>query len=148
MRSKIDAQSEEAEKAVRDIRRATRRHFSAEDKVRIVIAGLRGEDSVAELGRKERSNQNLYYRWSKDFLEAGKKRLAGDTAREATSDEVKGLLGETHQLKELLAELMVENRLLKKACSGMGSPIYEIPGRREAGNHPAGRTVVVETRGP
>ena len=74
MRSKIDTQSEEAEKAVRDIRRATRRHFSAEDKVRIVIAGLRGEDSVAELCRKEGINQNLYYRWSKDFLEAGKKR--------------------------------------------------------------------------
>ena len=90
MRAKIDAQSEEAEKAVRDIRRATRRHFSAEDKVRIVIAGLRGEDSVAELCRKEGINQNLYYRWSKDFLEAGKKRLTGDTAREATSDEVKG----------------------------------------------------------
>ena len=95
MRSKIDAQSEEAEKAVRDIRRATRRHFSAEDKVRIVIAGLRGEDSVAELCRKEGINQNLYYRWSKDFLEAGKKRLAGDTAREATSDEVKGLRAES-----------------------------------------------------
>src|SRR3954447_9975304 len=83
MRAKIDAQSEEAEKAVRDIRRATRRHFSAEDKVRIVIAGLRGEDSIAELSRKEGINQNLYYRWSKEFLEAGKKRLAGDTAREA-----------------------------------------------------------------
>ena len=95
MRSKIDTQSEEAEKAVRDIRRATRRHFSAEDKVRIVIAGLRGEDSVAELCRKEGINQNLYYRWSKDFLEAGKKRLAGDTAREATSDEVKGLRAES-----------------------------------------------------
>src|SRR6201997_4046411 len=81
MRSKIDTQSEEAEKAVRDIRRATRRHFSAEDKVRIVIADLRGEDSVAELCRKEGINQNLYYRWSKDFLEAGKKRLAGDAAR-------------------------------------------------------------------
>src|SRR6201997_1223487 len=76
MRSKIDTQSEEAEKAVRDIRRATRRHFSAEEKVRIVIAGLRGEDSIAELCRKEGINQNLYYRWSKDFLEAGKKRLA------------------------------------------------------------------------
>ena len=91
MSAKIDAQSDAAEKAVRDIRRATRRHFSAEDKVRIVIAGLRGEDSVAELCRKEGINQNLYYRWSKDFLEAGKKRLAGDTAREATSDEVKGV---------------------------------------------------------
>ena len=80
MSAKVDARSDEAEKAVRDIRRATRRHFSAEDKIRIVIAGLRGEDSVAELCRKEGINQNLYYRWSKDFLEAGKKRLAGDRA--------------------------------------------------------------------
>lgn len=87
-------------KALRDSRRATRRQYSAEEKVRIVIAGLRGEDSVVELCRKEGINQNLYYRWSKDFLEAGKKRLAGDTAREATSDEVKGLRGETHRLKE------------------------------------------------
>src|SRR5260221_9627087 len=114
MRPKVERNSEEVEKAVRDIRRATRRHFSAEDKVQIVIAGLRGEDSVAELCRTEGINQNLYYRWSKDFLEAGKKRRAGDTAREATSDEVKGLRAETHQLNELLAELMVENRLLKK----------------------------------
>jgi transposase len=83
--------SEKAEKAVRDIRRVTRRQYPAEDKVRIVIAGLRGEDSIAELCRKEGINQNLYFRWSKDFLEAGKKRLAGDTAREATSDDVKGL---------------------------------------------------------
>jgi putative transposase len=95
MRSKADTHSEEAEKAVRDIRRATRRLYSAEEKVRIVIAGLRGEDSVAELCRKEGINQNLYYRWSKDFLEAGKKRLAGDIAREATSDEVKGLRGKS-----------------------------------------------------
>src|SRR5712691_3318326 len=76
-----------AEKTVRDIRRATRRHHSAEEKIRIVLEGLRGEDSIAELCRKEGINQNLYYRWSKEFLEAGKKRLAGDTAREATSDE-------------------------------------------------------------
>src|SRR5437868_34240 len=109
-----------AEKTVRDIRRATRRHHSAEEKIRIVIAGLRGEDSIAELCRKEGINQNLYYRWSKDFLEAGKKRLAGDTAREASSDEVKGLRAEAHQLKELLAELMLENRLLKKSVLGDG----------------------------
>jgi len=120
MGSKIEGQSDEAEKAVRDIRRATRRHFSAEDKIRIVIAGLRGEESVAELCRKEGINQNLYYRWSKDFLEAGKKRLAGDTAREASSDDVKGLRAETHQLKELLAELMLENRLLKKSVLADG----------------------------
>src|SRR5467141_4965764 len=111
---------ESAEKTVRDIRRATRRQYSAEEKIRIVIAGLRGEDSIAELCRKEGINQNLYYRWSKDFLEAGKKRLAGDTAREATSDEVKGLRAETHQLKELLAELMMQNRVLKKSVLGDG----------------------------
>jgi len=120
MRSKVERNSEEAERAVRDIRRATRRQYSAEEKVRIVIAGLRGEDSIAELCRKEGINQNLYYRWSKDFLEAGKKRLAGDTAREATSDEVKGLRAESRQLKELLAELMMENRLLKKSVLGDG----------------------------
>jgi transposase len=120
MRSKMETPSDEAEKRVRDIRRATRRQFSAEEKVRIVIAGLRGEDRVAELCRKEGINQNLYYRWSKDFLEAGKKRLAGDTAGDATSDEVKGLRAETHQLKELLAELMMENRVLKKSVLGDG----------------------------
>ena len=120
MRSKTEADSGAAEKAVRDIWRATRRHFSAEDKVRIVIAGLRGEESVAELCRKEGINQNLYYRWSKEFLEAGKKRLAGDTAREATSDEVKNLRAESGQLKELLAELLLENRLLKKSVLGDG----------------------------
>ena len=120
MRSKVERNSEEAEKAVRDIRRATRRQYSAEEKVRIVIAGLRGEDSIAELCRKEGINQNLYYRWSKDFLEAGKKRLAGDTAREATSDDVKGLRAEAHQLKELLADLLLENRLLKKSVLGDG----------------------------
>src|ERR1700746_3173477 len=83
-----------AEKTVRDIRRATRRHHSAEEKIRIVLEGLRGEDSIAELCRKEGINQNLYYRWSKEFLEAGKKRLAGETAREATPDEVKELKAE------------------------------------------------------
>ena len=80
-----------AEKAIRDIRRATRRRYSAEEKIRIVLEGLRGESSIAELCRKEGINQNLYYRWSKEFLEAGKKRLAGDTAREANSDRGKGV---------------------------------------------------------
>jgi transposase len=120
MRSKAELHSEAAEKTVRDIRRATRRQYSAEEKVRIVIAGLRGEDSVAELCRKEGINQNLYYRWSKDFLEAGKKRLAGDTAREATSDEVKAIQAQARQLKELLAELLLENRLLKKSVLADG----------------------------
>lgn len=120
MRQKPDILSHAAEKAVRDIKRATRRHFSAEDKVRIVIAGLRGEDSIAELCRKEGIHQNLYYRWSKEFLEAGKKRLAGDTVREATSDEVKGLRSEARQLKEALAEVTLENRLLKKSVVADG----------------------------
>ena len=120
MRSKAETDSEKAEKQVRDIRRATRRQYSAEDKIRIVIAGLRGEDSIAELCRKEGINQNLYYRWSKDFLEAGKKRLAGDTAREATGDEVKEIQAQARQLKELVAELMIENRLLKKSVLGDG----------------------------
>ena len=109
-----------SEKVVKDIRRATRRHFSAEDKIRIVLDGLRGEDSIAGLCRREGINQNLYYRWSKEFLEAGKKRLAGDTAREATSDEVRGLRTETCQLKEILAETLLDNRLLKKSVLGDG----------------------------
>src|SRR6516225_5014047 len=80
-----------AEQVVKEIRRATRRQFSAEEKIRIVLTGLRGEDSIAELCRREGIVENLYYRWSKEFLEAGKKRLAGDTARAATSDEVREL---------------------------------------------------------
>ncbi len=120
MRQERHRQSDSAEKTVRDIRRATRRRFSAEDKIRIVLEGLRGEDSIAELCRKEGINQNLYYRWSQEFLEAGKKRLAGDTAREATSDEVKGLRREALALKEVVAELTLENRLLKKSMTGDG----------------------------
>ena len=109
-----------AERTVRDIRRATRRHYSAEEKIRIVLEGLRGEDSIAELCRREGINSNIYYRWSKEFLEAGKKRLSGDTAREATSDEVKQLRSEATTLKETLAELLIENRLLKKSVIGDG----------------------------
>ena len=120
MRQKSGPAREPAEQVVREIRRATRRHFSAEDKIRIVLEGLRGEDSIAELCRKEGIAQNLYYRWSKEFLEAGKKRLAGDTAREATSDEVKTLRAEARQLKEALAEATLENRLLKKSVIADG----------------------------
>src|SRR6202048_1318487 len=120
MRQHSNSAKDPAEKVVKEIRRATRKQYSAEGKIRIVLEGLRGEDSIAEICRREGIAQNLYYRWSKDFLEAGKKRLAGDTAREATSDEVKGLRAETHQLKELLAELMMENRLLKKSVLGDG----------------------------
>jgi transposase len=109
-----------AEKTVRDIRRATRRKYSAEEKIRIVIEGLRGEDSIAELCRREGINSNVYYRWSKEFMEAGKKRLAGDVVREATSDEVKELRAEAAALKEALAEQVIENRLLKKSVIADG----------------------------
>ena len=95
-------QKDRAEKAIRDIRRATRRSYSAEEKIRIVLEGLRGEDSIAELCRKEGINQNLYYRWSKECPGAGKKRLAGDTAREANTGEVNTLRNEAAQLKEAL----------------------------------------------
>ena len=111
---------EPAEKIVKDIRLATRKHYSAEEKIRIVLEGLRGEDSIAELCRREGIAQNLYYRWSKDFLEAGKRRLAGDTARAATSDEVKDIRREAMALKEVVAELTLENRLLKKSVTGSG----------------------------
>lgn len=105
MRQQTRASKEPAEKVVQDIRRATRKHYSAEEKIRIVLEGLRGEDSIAELCRREGIAQNLYYRWSKDFLEAGKKRLAGDTARAATSDEVHDLRREATALKEVVADL-------------------------------------------
>ena len=105
---------------VKDIRRATRRHFSAEDKIRIVLEGLRGEDSIAELCRKEGIAQSLYYAWSKEFMEAGKRRLAGDTARAASTDEVKDLRREASALKECVADLTLENRLLKKSILADG----------------------------
>jgi transposase len=119
MKSKHDTKHE-ADKLVRDIKRATRRKFSAEEKIRIVLAGLRGEDSIAELCRREGLHQNLYYRWSKEFLEAGKKRLAGDTEREASRDDVSELRKESAQMKAALAETMLENRLLKKSVLGTG----------------------------
>ncbi len=109
------------ERVVREIQRRTRRRFSAEEKVRIVLEGLRGEQSVAELCRREGLAPNLYYRWSKEFLEAGKRRLLGDTTREATAPEVRGLRDENTRLKQALAETVLENRLLKKSVTGSGS---------------------------
>ena len=109
-----------AEAVVKDIRRATRRHFSAEDKIRIVLDGLRGDDSIAGLCRKEGIAQSLYYTWSKEFMEAGKRRLAGDTARAVTTDEVKDLRREASALKECVADLTLENRLLKKSMIADG----------------------------
>ena len=109
-----------AEAVIKDIRRATRRQFSSEEKIRIVLEGLRGEDSIAELCRREGIATSMYYGWSKDFLEAGKRRLAGDTARAATADEVKDLRREADALKEVVADLLLENRLLKKSATGAG----------------------------
>ena len=116
---KID-HKDDADRLIRNIKRATRRTFGAEEKIRIVLAGLRGEDSIAELCRREGIHQNLYYNWSREFLEAGKKRLAGDTAREAGTSEVKELRRENSALKEALAEEMLEKRLLKKSVIADG----------------------------
>ena len=111
---------ETAEQHVKNIRRATRKKYSIEDKIRIVLSGLRGEYSIAELCRRENIAQSLYYTWSKEFLEAGKRRLSGDTERQASSGEVKDLRAEMSDLKEALAETLLENRLLKKSMSGVG----------------------------
>ena len=114
MRQQSERQTRSATQVVKDIRRRTRKQHSSEEKIRIVLEGLRGEDSIAELCRREGIATSLYYSWSKEFLEAGKKRLAGDTARQATSPEVKELRAEAAALKEVLADLTLENRLLKK----------------------------------
>ena len=108
------------EQIVKNIRRATRKHHSAEEKIRIVLEGLRGEYSIAEVCRREGIAESLYYSWSKEFLEAGKKRLTGDTARSATSGEVKDLRREVRDMKVLVADLTLENRLLKKSMIADG----------------------------
>jgi len=108
------------EKIVREIKRKTRRKFSSEEKIRIVLEGLRGEETIAELCRREGISPNLYYNWSKEFLEAGKRRLQGNTKRQATSTEVKGLRSENSQLKEMLAEMALRIRYLKKNEIGPG----------------------------
>ena len=112
-----------SEATVREIRRRARRRFSAEEKIRIVLEGLRGEESIAALCRREGIAANLYYRWSKEFLEAGKKRLNGDTVREATSDEVKLLRSENRELKEVVAELTLKNRAVEKSLTGLGEEV-------------------------
>ncbi len=120
MRTKSPTPKAPAERVLKDIRRATRKHYSAEDKIRIVLDGLRGEDSIAELCRREGIAQSMYYVWSKEFLEAGKRRLAGDTARAATTDEVKDLRKEATALKEVVADQALEIRLLKKSMLADG----------------------------
>ncbi len=120
MRQKSGPSKPPAETVVKDIRRRTRKQHSAEEKIRVVLEGLRGEDSIAELCRREGIATSLYYSWSKEFLEAGKKRLAGDTARQATAPEVKELRVEAAALKEAVADLTLENRLLKKSMLADG----------------------------
>jgi len=117
MRQKPKTSKIEADKTVRTIRRKTRKQYSAEEKIRIVIAGLRGEESIAALCRSEGIAESLYYSWSKEFLEAGKKRLSGDIARQATSHEVRNLKRENTDMKEALADLLLENRLLKQSMN-------------------------------
>jgi transposase len=112
------AKKASAENTIKTIKRKTRRKYSVEEKIRIVMEGLRGEQTIAELCRREGIAESLYYSWSKQFLEAGKARLAGDTKREATSDEVKGLRQENEQLKQLVAEQALSNRILKKSLIG------------------------------
>ena len=120
MRQKSGTGKGSAETVIKDIRRATRKQYGAEEKIRIVLECLRGEESIAALCRREGIAESLYYNWSKEFLEAGKKRLAGDTARAATSDEVKVLRKEARDLKEVVAEQALELRLLKKSMIADG----------------------------
>ena len=120
MKPKSSSSKKPAEQVVKDIRRKTRRHFSAEDKIRIVLDGLRGDDSIAELCRREGIAQSLYYTWSKEFMEAGKRRLAGDPASAATPAEAKDLRREARDLKECVADRTLENRLLKKSMIADG----------------------------
>ena len=120
MRQRSEVTKPSSEKVIKDIRRITRKQYGAEEKIRIVLDGLRGEESIAALCRREGIAESLYYNWSKEFLEAGKKRLAGDTARAATTDEVKVLRRETRDLKEVVAEQALELRLLKKSMIADG----------------------------
>ncbi len=122
MRQKSKAEGS-AERHVKEIKRQTRRKFSAEEKIRIVLEGLRGEYSIAELCRREGIAQGQYYTWSKNYMEAGKKRLSGDTERQATSGEVTVLKREMRDLKEVVADLTLENRVLKKSVIGDGEDI-------------------------
>ena len=118
--AKARTRRDASERLVRDIRRVTRKQYSAEEKIHIVLDGLRGERSIAELCRREGIAESLYYSWSKEFLEAGKRRLAGDTARAATSSEVTELRRQAQELKAVVAEQALELRLLKKSMIGAG----------------------------
>ena len=121
---------------VREIRRKTRRRYSAEDKIRIVLEGLKGEESIAELCRREGISPNLYYNWSKEFLEAGKRRLMGDTKREASSGDVTELRRENGQLKHLVADLSLRNQVLKKSLAAYFRDQLRPAGGLPCGPHP------------
>jgi transposase len=123
MNKKSVGSKDAADRLVKNIRRRTSRKYSAEEKIRIVLAGLRGEESIAALCQREGIAQSLYYKWSKEFLEAGKRRLSGDTERQATSPEVKDLRSEALALKECVGDLTLENRLLKKSMTGVGEDL-------------------------
>ena len=107
------------ESVVREIKRKTRRKFNPEEKISIILEGLKGEESIAAICRREGIAPSLYYKWSKTFLQAGKRRLKGDTIREANSDEVTEIRKENEQLKQLVAELSLKARVLKKSLSGL-----------------------------
>jgi transposase len=141
-----EKQGSSPESIVREIKRQTRREFTAEEKIRIVLEGLRGEAGITDLCRKEGIHPTMYYKWSKAFLEAGKRQLNGDTIREAGSDEVKELRTENDSLKMVVAELTLRNRTLKKPCRVWkpNPSIHEVHAVREDGDHPDGRGVLVE----
>ena len=120
MKQKPAGRQSSSEPIIKDIKRKTRKQYSAEEKIRIVLGGLRGEDSIAELCRREGIAQGLYYKWSKDFMAAGKKRLAGDIVRQANTGEVTTLRREARELKEVVAEQTLELRLLKKSMIADG----------------------------
>ena len=111
--------SKSPKSVVREIKRKTRRKFNTEERIRIILEGLKGEDSIAAICRREGIAPSLYYKWSKMFLQAGKRRLNGDTLREANSDEVGELRKENEELKQLVAELSLKNRVLKKSLNGL-----------------------------
>ena len=120
MKEKSQTRQSGGTKVIKDIRRGTRKQYSAEEKIRIVLDGLRGEETIAELCRREGIAQSIYYKWSKEFLEAGKRRLSGDTSRAATTSEANALRHESRELKEVVAEQTLELRLLKKHDRGWG----------------------------
>lgn len=138
MTKKPSTSKDVADKVVKNTRRKTHQTYSVEEKIRIVLAGLSGEESIAVLCRRKGIAESLYYSWSKEFLEAGKRRLSGDTARQATSPEVKDLRSEPLALKEYVADLSLENRLLKNSMTGNGDMRNEVPRLRETGDHPHG----------